>query len=73
MRKMARKTQLQGEKEAPLPKRNPEPWHCVQLCLANANVSDLVHCILNVLPDVRARVLPGRVAFRPLTVKPVEV
>ena len=70
---MARKTQLQGEKDAPLPKRNPEPWHCVQLCLANANVSDLVHCILNVLPDVRVRVLPGRVAFRPLTVKPVEV
>ena len=43
---MARKTQLQGDKEHILFKRNPEPCHCVQLFLANANVSDRVHSIL---------------------------
>src|SRR5690349_2594105 len=48
---MARNTQLHGVAAAPFfakvfGKRNPEPWHCVQSCMASASVSERVHTIL---------------------------
>ena len=46
---MALNTQLQGIVRPLRPGRNPSPWHCVQVLLASAIVSDRVHSIVDVL------------------------
>ena len=47
---MLRNTQLQGDNAPFRASRNPEPWHCVQRCIASASVSDRVHSIIGHYP-----------------------
>src|SRR6266849_6818282 len=50
MRKIARSTQLQGVNAPFFPSRNPEPWHCAQLCMASTSVSERVQSIALLYP-----------------------
>src|SRR5579871_3089371 len=55
IRKMARNTQLQGDVAPLFVNRNPEPWHCEQLCMASASVSDRVQSMSTFLPNRYSR------------------